>query len=210
MNKKIIVTIARQYGSGGRYIGEKLAEALGCAFYDKELIDLAAKESGVDKALFESNEEKTSSVWKSLIGRINMMGGSPLSGHDMTLTDQLFLIQADVIRKIAERESCVIVGRAGNYILQDMPEATHIFVHAKEEDRINRIVTHYGVEESKAKDLMIKIDKKRASFHEYYTGEKWGMANSYHLSIDSGCMEIEETADILARFAKARIERTLK
>lgn len=166
-----IITIGRQYGSGGREIGKKLAENMGIPFYDNELITIASKESGMSQELFENiDETATSSLLYSLAIGAHMMGSRVSTINDMPIQDKLFLIQSNVIKKVAKEGSCVIVGRCADYILKDNPGCIKIFIHADLEFRKNRAVKEYG-EDSKHIDEMIrKIDKRRANYYNFTAG----------------------------------------
>jgi cytidylate kinase len=206
MSDRYIITIARQYGSGGRYIGKMVAEMLGIPFYDKELVERAAEESGISKDLFEHADEKPSQpLWSILPASFSGFGGR-VSVTDMPMNDKLFLIQANTIRKIAEEGSCVIVGRCANYVLKDDPDLVRIFVHSTEEDKRNRIITYYGVDPKDADSAMQKIDKTRANYFNYYSGLKWGAADSYDLSVNTSCLRTELTARLIVDFAKFKVQ----
>jgi cytidylate kinase len=205
MNKKLIVTIGRQYGTGGREIGEKLAEKLGVKCYDKELLTLAAKESGLCEEILETHDEKpTSSFLYSLVMDTYSVG-MPSSGFmDIPVSQKVFLAQFDTIKRLAERESCVIVGRCADYALEDYPNLTSVFIHASMQDRIARIKKRYDLKDDKAKDLILKMDKKRASYYNYYSSKKWGDARSYDLSINSGAIGIEGAVELLSKYLEMR------
>lgn len=207
MDKKIIVTIAREYGSGGREIGKKLAGRLGVAFYDKELITLAAKESGIDENLFANADEKPSNpFWASLAFNVGSFGNRIPTINDMPMNDRLFLIQSNVIKQVAAQGSCVIVGRCADYILDQDPAAVHLFIHSNEEDKLYRVIHSYGIPEETAKEAMKKTDKRRAAYYDYYVGEKWGQINHYDLSIDSSVLGIDKTVDLIIKFLEMRAE----
>jgi len=209
MSERYIITIARQYGSGGRYIGKMVAEQLGIPFYDKELVERAAEESGISKDLFEHADEKPSQpLWNILPASFSGFGGR-VSVTDMPMNDKLFLIQANTIRRIAEEGSCVIVGRCANYVLKDDPDLVRIFVHSSAEDKKNRLVTYYGVEEKDAESAMAKVDKTRANYFNYYSGLKWGSADTYDLSLNTSCLGTELSAKLIADFAKFKAEKRL-
>lgn len=206
MNKKVIVTIGRQFGSGGREIGQKLAKALGIAYYDKELITLAAKESGLCEEVFEKADEQTS---------INMpyaftMGYSAFMGiyspyNDILSNDGLFKIQSDAIRSLAEKESCVLVGRCADYILRDDPDCLSFFIHNNTENRIHRIIESQQVTVEQARELMAKTDKSRAAYYNYYTNKTWGASASYNFSIDVSILGVEETVAFIKNFIDKRL-----
>ena len=198
---KSIITIGRQYGSGGREIGQKLAEAFGIKCYDNELLDRAAKESGICQELFENHDEKpTNSFLYSLVMDTYSMGyaSSALSG--MPINHKVFLAQFNAIKEIAKEGPCVMVGRCADYALADNPNLVSVFVHAPLENRIRRIATKYDLTDSKAKDSILKTDKKRASYYNYYSNKKWGDAASYQLCIDSSVCGIDGSVEAILNF----------
>ncbi len=207
MSERYVITISRQYGSGGRYIAKMVAEQLGIPFYDKELVDRAAEESGISKDLFEHADEKPSQpLWSILPASFSGFGGR-VSVTDMPMNDKLFLIQANTIRKIAEEGSCVIVGRCANYVLKDDPDLVRIFIHSTPEDKKNRVITYYGVEEKDAESAIAKVDKTHSNYFNYYSGLKWGSADTYDLSVNTAALGTELTAKLIVDFAKFRNER---
>lgn len=195
---KIIVTIGRQYGSGGKEIGERLAKELGIPFYDKELLTAAAEKSGICKEMFETHDEKpTSSFLYSLVVGSYASGQTPIN-------HKLFLAQFEAIKEIAAKESCVILGRCADYALEGDPDVVNVFVHADIETRIKRAVKYYAVEENKAEDIINKTDKKRANYYNFYSGKRWGSAESYDLSINSGFIGIDNAVNIILQFIEMR------
>ncbi|MBR0596327.1 AAA family ATPase [Sinanaerobacter chloroacetimidivorans] len=205
MTQKVIITIARQFGSGGRYIGKKLAELFEIPFYDKALIQLAAENSGIDPDLFENADEAPSSVFWNTSAGINLFGNRLSNFTDMPMNDKLFLIQSDIIRKLAQENSCVIVGRCADYILRDMENTVHVFIHSDFQDKINRMVQYYGVQEKNAKETMQKTDRKRASYYNYYTGGKWGLAENYDLSVKTSAVTTDGAVQMIQEFAKMKL-----
>lgn len=197
-----IYTIGREFGSGGRDVGEKLAERLGIKLYDKELLQHAAKESGFCEEIFENHDEKpTSSFLYSLVmDTYSMNGYSSAPFLDMPLNHKVFLAQFDSIKKLAERESCVIVGRCADYALAEHPDCVNIFIHAPLESRIKRVSKRLNVKEGKAKDMCIKQDKQRASYYNYYTSKRWGDSLSYHLTLDSAKLGVDGCVDMILKF----------
>lgn len=194
----IVITIGRQYGSGGREIGRRLAESLGIAFYDKELLSIAAKESGMCQELFENNDEKpTSSFLYSLV-----MGN--YGSTDLPLNHKIFLAQFDAIKKVAKENSCIIVGRCADYALENYTNCTNVFIHADMDTRVKRVTTLYGIEPSKAEDTIIKTDKKRAKYYNFYSSKNWGTASNYHLTFDSGLIGIDNCVKLIEQFVKMR------
>ena len=206
MNHKIIITIARQFGSGGREIGEKLANQLEIPFYDKSLIHLAAKESGIDEDLFDYADEKTlHNFWTASASNTSIFGNRISSFNEMPMNDKLFIIQSNIIKKLASDDSCVIVGRCADYILRNDPNTVTVFIHSNEADKQNRIIHTYGIPEKEARDVMIKTDKKRAAYYNYYSGEKWGRADNYDISINSGAAGIDGVVDLIIKFAGLKL-----
>ncbi|MBQ3107925.1 MAG: cytidylate kinase-like family protein [Firmicutes bacterium] len=204
MAERYIITIGRQYGSGGRYVGRQVAEMLGIPFYDKELVEMAAEESGINKDLFEHADEKPSQpFWNILPVSAGGFGGR-ISAADMPMNDKLFLIQANIVKKIAEQGSCVIVGRCADYILKDDPDLLRVFIHSTPEDKINRVTKFYGVAEADAESVIAKADKTRANYYNYYSGMKWGVSGQYDLSINTSILGATGTAKLIADFAKLK------
>lgn len=196
MKKNLIITIGRQLGSGGKLVGELLSQKLGIPCYDKELIFLASKESGVGKEFFEQMDEKSRfSFFSNIYGfRSGYMG---IGAGNYLANESLFQIQSDVIRELAERESCIFVGRCADYILRDNPGLTSIFISANIEDRIAQIASSQNISPKEAQVLIEQTDKKRAGYYNYYSNKTWGMATSYDLCINSSLLGIEKTADLI-------------
>ena len=181
-----IITIGREFGSGGCEIGHKLAEKLGIKCYDKDMLDLAAKESGICQEIFESHDEKpTNSFLYSLVMDTYSFGYSSGSYTDMPLNHKVFLAQFDAIKKIAEEGPCVLVGRCADYALEERDDVLSVFIHADLEDRIKNVAKLNELPDNKAKDLIHKTDKRRASYYNYYTNKKWGDAESYDICMNS-------------------------
>lgn len=202
---KSIITIGRQYGSGGREIGMKLAEELGIQCYDSELLDRAAKHSGMCQEIFENHDEKpTSSFLYSLVMDTYSMGYSSAVFADMPINHKVFLAQFNAIKEIAKEGPCVMVGRCADYALADHPDLVSVFIHASMEKRIRRIATKYDLTDAKARDVINKTDKKRASYYNYYSNKKWGDASGYQLSIDSGILGIEGTVKMIHDFIEMK------
>lgn len=201
MDKKMIITIARQFGSGGREIGEKLAKSLDIKFYDKELISRAAKESGMSKELFERvDETAANSFLYSIVTGAYMIGNHVSTNLDLPINDKLFIIQSDIIKDIAAEGSCVIVGRCADYILRDNPDCIKLFIHADLDKRIEKATRDYGLAQEKAEANILKTDKKRGTYYNYYTGEKWGIASNYHMCLDSGVLGIDGTVEVIKAY----------
>ena len=210
MDERTVITIGREFGSGGHEIGMKLAEKLGIKCYDKELLELAAKESGLCEELFASQDEKpTNSFLYSLVMDTYSLGYTN-SYVDMPINHKVFLAQFDAIKKLAERESCVIVGRCADYALEDNPYAVSVFIKASLDERVQRIKRIYELNDSKAADLIqktdkiTKTDKSRASYYNYYSSKKWGEAKSYNLCIDSGLVGVDGAIDMILKFIELK------
>ena len=198
---KKVITIGRQYGSGGREIGKKLAERYDIPFYDNELITRAAKESGFAEETFERAEEKaTNSLLYSLAMGINVYGNQDFGFSGLSLDDRIFLAQSDVIRKVAEEGPCVIVGRCADYVLREREDVFNIFVRASMEFRLKRAIQEYGVEEKKAADFILKNDKRRGNYYSYHVGEKWTNLNNYDMVICSSSMGIDNSIDCICAY----------
>ena len=198
MSGNLVITIGRQCGSSGKIIGQKLAEEMGVKCYDKELLALAAKNSGLCEELFETHDEKpTNSFLYSLVMDTYSMGYTTSGYMDMPINHKIFLAQFDTIKQLADQESCVIVGRCADYALADYPKVVSVFITASDEDRIASLKKLYNVDDAKAKDIMVKTDKKRASYYNYYTSKKWGDLKSYDLCIDSSILGIDGTVELI-------------
>lgn len=200
MSIQTIITIGRQFGSAGREIGETLANDLGIKCYDKELLDRAAKDSGLCQELFENHDEKpTNSFLYSLVMDTYSFGYSSATFADMPINQKVFLAQYDSIKKIAEEGPCVLVGRCADYALADFPNVLTVFIHADLQSRIRRIAKRYDLTDAKAKERILKTDKRRASYYNYYTSKKWGDAMSYNLCLDSGVLGIDGCVKLIKR-----------
>ena len=200
MKDNFIINIGRQLGSGGRQIGQLLAKRLDIAFYDKELITLASKQSGLAKEVFEkADEKKRFTLTGGLLGLKTSVLDEDFSNNYLW-NEMLFKIQSDVIRDLAHEKSCIFVGRCADYILRDHPRALNVFISAEEGDRIKRVMDYYELTEKKALELIGKTDKKRAGYYNYYSNKQWGAAESYHLCINSSVLGIEATTGFIESF----------
>ena len=197
-----VYTIGREFGSRGKVIGKKLAERLGIKYYDKELLQQAAKESGFCEEIFENHDEKpTNSFLYSLVMDTYSAGNySSAPFLDMPLNHKVFLAQFDAIKSIAEKESCVIVGRCADYALADRKDVLNIFFRSELEDRISYVAQRDNVSLQKAKEMIQKKDKQRSSYYNYYTCKKWGDARSYDLSINTSKLSDEACIDIILAY----------
>ncbi len=202
---KHIITISREFGSGGREIGKLLAEQLDIPFYDKELLEMASKESGICQELFESNDESyTNSFLYSLV-----MGNYPVSPEgrinpEMPLNHKLFLAQFDTIKKIAENGPCVIVGRCADYILKENADVLNFFVMGNLLEKKKRILERYDIEKNKVEDFIKKTDKRRAHYYNFYTDMRWGEAKNYDLCINSSKTGIQGAVELMKSYIQIK------
>ena len=201
MSSKYVIAISRQYGSGGHEIGRKLAKKLGIKFYDKGLLAEIAKKSGMSQNIVEYYDEMpTRSLLFSLA-----MDAYPMSFAEVPLNQKVYQAQVETIKNIAEEESCIIIGRCADSILSDYPNLISVFIHADMEAKIERVVERDGLTKEKARERILKTDRKRASFYNFYAmDKKWGEANSHDLTINSGKIGIDETVVMLYDYIKLR------
>lgn len=200
-----IITIGRQFGSGGRSIGQKIAEKLNIHFYDKELISIAAKESGTDPEIFKDVDEKAAnSLLYSLSTGMYGFGSGFSAMGDLPVNDKLYLLQHKIIKEIAEKESCVIVGRCADYVLRENPDCVNIFIYADMAFRKEQSVKKHGIDEARAEHIINKTDKSRANYYSFYSGQKWGMAENYDLCINSSKLSEDKIVDLIIDYIKAR------
>ena len=206
MKDKFVINIGRQLGSGGKAVGEAVAARLGIGVYDKQLINLAAEQSGICPEIFEKADEKESrNLFATFIGYLRSpFVGSEYSGSNVLSSDALFKIQSDVIRDLASRESCVFVGRCADYILKDNPDAFHVFVHAAPAFRADRIVRLYGESEKKPEERLRDKDTRRKVNYKHFTGREWGRCQNYHLSLDSGVIGVEKCVSMIVELVRSR------
>lgn len=204
-----VISIGREYGSAGRQIAMQLAEELGIKCYDKELLAYAAKESGLAEELFYNNDEKpTNSFLYSLVMDTYTLGYPASSYMDVPISQKVFMAQYDAIRKLAEEESCVIVGRCADYALKDNPRCISVFIKADMDAKIKRIMRIYDYTESKARDLIVKTDKKRSGYYNFYSNKKWADSRSYDLCLDSSVLGIDGTVEMIKKYMDLRFSLT--
>lgn len=187
-----IITIGREYGSGGRQIGQEIANYFGIKYYDKELLEHASNDSGICKELFENHDEKpTNSFLYSLVMDTYSFGYSSAGFSDMPLNHKVFLAQFDTIKRLASEGPCVMVGRCADYALADNKDCFSVFVHADVDWRVRRISSKHQKSDKELRDIILKADKSRSSYYNYYTNKKWGAGTGYSLCIDTGKYGIE-------------------
>lgn len=201
MGTKHIITVARQFGSGGREIAKALADELGIDFYDKELISMAAKESGMSPEVFEKiDEQATNSLLYSLsMGLYNFGNGFSAMG-DLPVNDKLYIIQHKMIKKLADKGPCVILGRCGDYVLKDYDNVVSIFINADMDYRKEHAVKYHNVDPRRAEQVVNKADKNRANYYSFYSGQKWGQAQNYDLCINSGRMTRDDAVSVIKTY----------
>jgi cytidylate kinase len=181
----LVITIGREFGSGGRQVGERLANELGVAFYDKSLIHLAVTKSGLDPITIEKAEEEATSKFLFNLAIGGYVAAGVFSQVNVPISDQIFFAQSKAIQELADQGGCVIIGRCANHVLRDLPNLVRVFVYGETKDKLRRIVEEYGVAREDAEATMAKVDKGRANYYEHYTDEKWGIVKSYDLAINT-------------------------
>ncbi|NLY21492.1 MAG: cytidylate kinase-like family protein [Tissierellia bacterium] len=197
-----VLTISREFGSGGRTIAKEVADRLGYTYYDDELITKIAEESGFDIEYIREHGEETSYANTFLYNFFLNFRQGGAQEKVSSAANQLFIEQFKIINKIAREERCVIVGRCSDYILRDMKECLHAHIHAADEIRAKRIVEIYGETTKSPETRILEKDKKRMNYYRYYTGRNWGMAKNYTVSLDSGVLGIEQCVDIIVEMMK--------
>ena len=207
MPKKIIITIARQYGSGGREIGEKISQALNIPMYDKEIItDAASKGDMSPEILKTADESAANSLLYTLAMGSNIAGATMHFGYKMPINDKLFILQSELIKEYADKSSCVIIGRCADYVLRDRKDVLRIFVYGDLESRKGRISERYpDIKSSQIVDTINKTDKRRSSYYNFYTGNKWGKFDNYDMAINSSTLGIDGAVDVIVSAAKRLI-----
>ena len=193
-----IITIGRQYGSGGREIGEKLAEKLGYGFYDQHLIELAAEKGNYDPKRLEEVDEKKANVWLYSVP----VEAHAISGMGKPINDLLFSLQTEVIKQIALKASCVIIGRCADSVLKEEKKLYSVFIYADLPSRIQRVMARQGVSEKEAAELIKKTDKQRSCYYNFYSDKRWGHRDSYHISLDSGRLGVDTCVEILRKLGE--------
>jgi len=201
--KNYIVTIARQYGSGGREVGQRLSEIMGYKFYDKNLITMAAQRSGLSSEALGTVDEKAANslLYTLALGSSSYNHG--MSHVNLPINDKLFVLQSEIIKELASSgEGAVIVGRCADYVISENPKLVRIFICADFSYRVKRVMERHELTESQAKDLTIKTDKRRSNYHSYYTGDKWGKNDKYDLVVNTERIGIDTAANLIADYLK--------
>ncbi len=209
MEKNIVVTIARQFGSGGHEIGRRLAKRLNVPLYDKELITHAAQESGLSEEVLHYFDEKpTNSLLYSLSTGAYSVAEGGVVNYSLPVNQQVFQAQFDAIRSLAEKSSCVIVGRCADYALENHEGHVSIFVHADLHDRMERVAEYDHITLTEAKNRVIKSDKRRANYYNFYSGKKWGDAGTYDLCINTSTVGYDNAVELIADFVEMKRAKT--
>lgn len=199
---KNIITIARQFGSGGREIGEALSKELGIKCYDKELISIAAKESGIDPEVFNDVDEKAAnSLLYSL--SVGLYSFGPYGSGQLPVNDRLYLLQHKIIKKLASENPCIFVGRCADYILGDRKDVIKLFIYADLDYRVKRAINEKGIKESKAEQTVLKTDKSRANYYNFYSDRKWGLTENYDLCINRTKLSTQQTVEVIKGYLDA-------
>ena len=208
MAKKIIITIARQFGSGGREIGQRVAELLEIPLYDKEMIKAAAEAGELDEGVIREVEETAAnSLLYTLAMGSNILGTAAHFGYKMPLNDRLFILQSEIIKNYADSGSCVIIGRCSDYVLRERDDVFRIFIYGDIEHRRERVAQrHPEIKPAQILDVINKTDKRRMSYYNFYTGGKWGKYDNYDMTINSSTLGIEHSAQLIAASAKKLME----
>jgi cytidylate kinase len=202
--KHIIINVGRQVGAGGQEIGRMLAQDFEAKFYDSELLNLAAKESGFSEKFFKQNDERKG-FFRSLFNvQAPHLMGSGMYGSDFS-QESLFKFQSDAIRKAAEEGSCVFLGRCADYILRDFENVVNVFITASMDFRAKIVSQVKGIDDEQARKLIEHVEARRAQYYNYYTGKKWGAAESYDLCVDASLLGLEETEKLIADFIRKRL-----
>lgn len=207
--EKFVINIGREYGSGGLKIAQMLSKKLGINYYDKSLIEIAAKKSGISKEVFEQTDEKSIfSLFADVSAGVANIFGAGYYNDSCLLNDSLFKIQSDIIKQLARKESCIFVGRCADYVLRDNPRSVNVFVCGNIDDRIERILKDSKDKEKTKEKVQKEIehtDKQREKYYEFYTSKQWGAAATYQMCINSSVMGLEKTAEIICCFAKEKL-----
>lgn len=206
-NRNTVITIARQYGSGGREVGMRLAEVLGIKSYDRELITMAAQKSGMSSEILNHADEKATNSLLYTLALGSSYYGAASIGTDVPINDKLFITQSQIIRDLAAEGPCIIIGRCSDYVLRTNPARFSVFIYAPIEARIRRVIER-GVAktEKEARDLISRTDKRRINYYNYYTGRKWGSPDNYNMMLDSSFLGIEGSARAIADVYREKVD----
>lgn len=201
-----VITIGRQYGSAGHDIGERVANALGYKFYDKNLVEIAAQKTNLSPEAMKNVDEKASSslLYSLVSGSYSMRGSAGPLYYEMPINDKLFIMQSEVIKSVASQDNCVIVGRCADYVLEDEEDIQllNVFVYGDLDYRIARVMEALDITQKQAKERVIKTDKQRKTYYNYYSNRDWGVMSNYDLCLNTGVLGIENAANIIINYIK--------
>lgn len=208
MEKNVVITIARQYGSGGKTIAAMLAKELGINCYSREILRMASEDSGINEKLFGMSDEKMKHAgWFRLLNRPYSGELLPPESNDFVSDDNLFNYQAKIIKELADKESCVIIGRCADYVLKDYENVVSVFVHADKEFCLARAMERHSMSEKDMQKFIEKTDKYRGDYYKYYTGHNWADARNYDLCLDSGKLGFEKCVEEIRAYLNIRFDR---
>ncbi len=206
-NRNTVITIARQYGSGGREVGMRLAEVLGIKSYDRELITMAAQKSGMSSEILNHADEKATNSLLYTLALGSSYYGAASIGTDVPINDKLFITQSQIIRDLAAEGPCIIIGRCSDYVLRTNPARFSVFIYAPIEARIRRVIERGAAKtEKEARDLISRTDKRRINYYNYYIGRKWGSPDNYNMMLDSSFLGIEGSARAIADVYREKVD----
>lgn len=206
-NRNTVITIARQYGSGGREVGMRLAEVLGIKSYDRELITMAAQKSGMSSEILNHADEKATNSLLYTLALGSSYYGAASIGTDVPINDKLFITQSQIIRDLVAEGPCIIIGRCSDYVLRTNPARFSVFIYAPIEARIRRVIERGAAKtEKEARDLISRTDKRRINYYNYYTGRKWGSPDNYNMMLDSSFLGIEGSARAIADVYREKVD----
>lgn len=197
MKENTIITVSRQFGSGGRAIAERLSEILNIPYYDNKIIQKAAEKSGYAKEIFEQAEQSPTG---SLLYSLSMFAQNSGVGFELPLQDKVFLVQSEVIKEAASQGGCIIVGRCADYVLRENKNVTNIYLCAETATRVARIAELYKMTEERARETVVKTDKRRAAYYNFYTGLRWGQAENYQLCLNTTRLGVDKSAELLSDY----------
>lgn len=201
--KNYIVTIARQYGSGGREVGQRLSELTGFRFYDRDLITLAAQKSGLSTDTLKTVDEKAANSLLYTLALGSSVYNHGISSVNLPINDRLFVVQSEIIKELASTgEGAIIVGRCADYVLSGRENLVKVYISAEFDKRVETVMHRHALTESQAKDLIIKTDKRRSNYYSYYTGDKWGKADKYDLVISTDKIGVSGAAEMIGDYLK--------
>ena len=205
MEMNTVITISREYGSGGRDIGKLVAEKLNIPYYDQEITEIAAKKSGLSNEVLRENDEiATTSIFGNFMAGSYFFANQAYNANELTINDQLYLLESQIIQSLAGKGPCVIIGRCADYVLREHKHVLNVFVHADIEFRKKRAVEHYGISPKKIEEFLRKQDKHRAHYHSFYTDQKWKAIENYDLTIDSSRFGIDASVEMIIAAAKIK------